>query len=471
MKAQSLKIGFVPTRRKIFSREEAGRVKRLVYDKVSSWGVNLVDIDWLNDEGLLYDISQAEHIAKRFTEEEVDAIFCPHVNFGTEDAVAKVGKLVNKPLLLWGPRDESPLPDGSRLRDTQCGMFATSRVLQRFGVPFTYVTNSWIDSPTFEKGFKNFMGASAVVKAFQKLRIGQIDTRPGAFWSVISNEGELVEKFGVETVPVSVADIGKWTNDILSSHPAELDECTTDIRSRVKLVDVDEDGVKRVAAMKVALQRWVEENSLDGIAIQCWSALQGVLGVQACFLCGELTDMGVPMVCETDIHGAITAIILQAARMWETPIFFADLTIRHPENENGELLWHCGCFPYSLKAEDCEAVLSGSAVGCPGIGNWEIKGGDITVARFDGGSGEYLLLMGHAKGIKGPRNNGTYLWVEVEDWPLWEHKLMYGPYIHHVAGVHGSVAPVLYEACRYIPDLKPDPVTPTAEEIERSLRE
>jgi len=39
-----------------------------------------------------------------------------------------------------------------------------------------------------------------------------------------------------------------------------------------------------------------------------------------------------------------------------------------------------------------------------------------------------------------------------------------------VANVHGKVAPVLYEACRYIPGLCPDPVEPTEAEIQAWLR-
>ena len=31
--------------------------------------------------------------------------------------------------------------NGVRLRDTQCGLFATGKVLRRFGVPFTHLTN------------------------------------------------------------------------------------------------------------------------------------------------------------------------------------------------------------------------------------------------------------------------------------------------------------------------------------------
>lgn len=46
---------------------------------------------------------------------------------------------------------------------------------------------------------------------------------------------------------------------------------------------------------------------------------------------------------------------------------------------------------------------------------------------------------------------------------------MEGPYIHHCAGVYGHLAPAIWEACKYLPALKADPATPTAEQIQTYL--
>jgi hypothetical protein len=78
--------------------------------------------------------------------------------------------------------------------------------------------------------------------------------------------------------------------------------------------------------------------------------------------------------------------------------------------------------------------------------------------------------MGHARGTPGPYNLGTYLWVEVDDWPKWEEHVIRGPYVHHVAAIHGSLAPALFEATRYLPGVRPDPVEPTADEIRAWMR-
>ena len=67
-----------------------------------------------------------------------------------------------------------------------------------------------------------------------------------------------------------------------------------------------------------------------------------------CAVNALLNDEGIPVVCETDIHGAITSLMVEAAGMGESRSFFADWTIRHPDNPNGELLQHCGPWPISI---------------------------------------------------------------------------------------------------------------------------
>ena len=54
-------------------------------------------------------------------------------------------------------------------------------------------------------------------------------------------------------------------------------------------------------------------------------------------------------------------------------------------------------------------------------------------------------------------------------WAKWEHKLVEGPYIHHISGVYGKYADILVEACKYIPALKPDSLLEIPE-IERRWR-
>ena len=181
-----------------------------------------------------------------------------------------------------------------------------------------------------------------------------------------------------------------------------------------------------------------------------------------------LNEKGIPIVCETDIHGAVTALMVEAAAGNEKRSFFADWTIRHPDIPDGELLQHCGPWPISV-ADEKPVITYPLAFDYPGAVTAQAKKGEITLARFDGDNGEYSLLLGNAKGVDGPKGMGTYLWIEVDNIKRLEAKIVEGPYIHHCVGIHQNVVPILYEACKYI-GIKPDLYDPIEEEVKAYLR-
>lgn len=470
MNKKDLIIGYAPTRRTVFSHEDALKYKKLTLDKIKYMGYKVVDIEGINEDGLLVGEADIGAAVKKFKHGNVDCLISPHCNFGTEDIVARVAKEMALPFLLWGPRDEDLLPDGSRLRDSQCGLFATSKILQRYSIPYSYIINSRLDDPVFERGINNFAAAANVVKAFKNIRIGQIGTRPTPFWSVIANEGELLEKFGIEIVPYNLIDVVNIAREI--KEKGGYKDTVEYINNNLKS-DIEDDKLQNIASLKEAIKIIRQRDGITAFAIQCWTALGDMLGIVPCLANSLLFDEDIPVACETDINGAISATIAQAATFNDSKVIFSDITIRHPGDDNSELLWHCGPFPISLKKEGTEGRIGSHGIldGEPqGICDFEIKGGDITVIRFDGIKGDYSLFAGQAVGTTGPKTTGTYLWIKTKDWTKWEDRLIYGPYIHHVAAVHGKAAPVLYEAARYIDGLTLDAVEPTEEEIKAWLR-
>ena len=461
-----IKLGYAPTRRSIFSAPDAIKYRRLTAERLKELGIDFVDITDINSEGLLYNDEDMYRIAEKFKSERVDGLFLPHCNFGTEYECARLAKELNVPVLLWGPLDERPEPDGTRLRDTQCGLFATGKVLRRFKIPFTYMTNCRLNDPVFERGLRDFLAVCNVVKTFRNMRILQISTRPFDFWSTMCNEGELLEKFNVQLAPIPMPEL---TQEIrrAKEEKTEVSEIMEYCRKNMEIC-VKDNEFETVAARKAAMKSLAKKYGCRAIAIQCWNQLQNEIGIMPCAANALLNDEGIPVVCETDIHGAITALMAEAAGMGETRSFFADWTIRHPDVPNGELLQHCGPWPVSIAMEKPKLTYP-LAFDHPGSITAEAKHGKVTLARFDGDNGEYSLLLGNAKGIDGPKGMGTYLWVEVENIKRLEAKIVEGPYIHHCVGIHKDVVPVLYEACKYI-GVKPDLYDPIEEQVKAYLR-
>ncbi|MFW6044718.1 MAG: GYF domain-containing protein [Planctomycetota bacterium] len=465
--AENVTLGFLPTHRGVFDKEPALRNRKLIQNRLDELGLDYVDILEVTEDGLLDDPADAEAVARHFEDNGVDAVFIAHCSFGEETAVAEVCKRLDLPVLLWGIRDSAPSEDGTRHGDVQCGLFAMGKVLRRHNIRFTYLTNSEPDSSVFTTGVDVFMRAANIASTVRGARIGQVSTRPGPFASVMCNEGELRERFGIQLIPVALSTVTEEARHLLDSDRLE-DECE-EVHEQID-VRIEEEELQKIVALRLALQNWADREKLDAVALQCWRALEQDFGICPCFAHGQLADMGLPVACETDVHGAISALVARAATMGRDPIFFADLTVRHPDNENGELLWHCGPFPPSLAVEvETPRLTPHFGMGVGGAGEWRIRGGDITLVRFDGDHGDYHLLMGHARGTDGPETVGNYLWAEFDNWPRWEERLVCGPYIHHVIGVHGQYAPAVLEACQYL-DLQPDAVEPDEASMREFLR-
>jgi L-fucose isomerase-like protein len=283
-----------------------------------------------------------------------------------------------------------------------------------------------------------------------------------------------LEKFGIETIPIELSTVVRLTNAAINENKPEIEKIADSFKKIADFSRLSRDEINKIAALKFVLTGLIKTHNLQSLALQCWDELQVQLGICSCFVHAIITDEGTPVACESDVHGAISSLMLQAASMFEESTFFSDFTIRHPENDNAELLWHCGAFPPSLRKDKKDGFIDEHFVlpsHSTGTCNWQLKNGNITLIRFDGLGGNYSLFCGEGKTVEGPFTKGTYVYIEVNDWPMWEEKIIYGPYIHHISCSYGNFAPVLYEATRYINGLTFDPADPTLEEIKKYLRE
>lgn len=442
-----IKLGYAPTRRTdpfpdpAFAIKNERKIRESLEKNLGKTGnVELVGIDWLNEEGLLKEPLEADTAADYFQKEKVDALFVPHANFGCEEAVGRLAARLKLPTLLWAPCDDT-FPE--RMTDSQCGMFATSMALSHWKIPFTYIENCSGESPVFAKGLDRFIRTASVVKEFRHMRIAQVCQRPRAFLSVRYNEAELNEKFGIEIVAVDSTELIRTFNEAMKQSK-RVEERIEEIRKKTDVSQMEAEKLMRSAAAELALETIAERHGCNAMASQCFELFEAIENIWPCAAFGNLTERFLPVACETDVHGAISSALLQAAARGETSTFLADLTVRHPENENAELLWHCGVFPPSL-AKHSQAVTVGM-----GVNTYELKPGELTICRFGGMHGKYRLFADEAHTTQGPSTDSSYVWMEVNDWKAWERKFMYGPYIHHVSAAHGKYVAALREACRYM---------------------
>ena len=456
-----VKIGLVPLRRDCTPRpgqfnweiaEERGRnVVAYIKEHYSTENISFVDLKGVTEVELLWSCDDVDKVAEHFRKEKVDAVFLIAANFGNEEAAGALAKKLGKPVLLWGPQDDFPDPeDGMRYTDSQCGLFGISRQLTRMNVPFTYIENCRVEDPALADGLRRFASVACAVRNFTGMRIGQIGLRPRPFCSVICNEGQLMEEFDIHLVPINLAVIQDKFNTILKTRPEELKEGAEKLRKMYDLDAASDETAEKQYAYILLFKDLFEEFKLDAISAECWSALQLLVGAMPCTAYGILADEGYIISCENDVHAAATQVLLKSLSFGQKPPLFGEFTIRHPEDRNVELLWHCGQFAYSVHRENqpCRCMNMRE--------NFEAKDSHYTVARIDQDHGNYSVIAGECDSAEGPYTNGTYLWARFADLDAWERKLIEGPYIHHVSEIEGSYTLDIKEFCKYIPSLKFD---------------
>ncbi len=301
------------------------------------------------------------------------------------------------------------------------------------------------------------MRASRVVKSLKTMRIGQIGQRIDFFWSTIIDEADLLQRFGVQVLPIDMVEIlAKIRRRTEQNREAYIEE----LRGFEQWIDFNhfrnEDEILHNLAFRDIALELAEEYDLDGFCVQSFNSVPEELGAFLAFGCSLVADKGYPVAPESDLLGAVSSIMLEAARSSDSPSFLPDITIRHPHNPNAVLLWHADA-PLSLRAADAHVKVDLPWIlkSLPtGLVHFKLKDGPLTICRFAGSSGEYRFGCGEGRSIEGPYTQEFYTWCEVDDWPTWERQLIEGPYIHHCSCVHEHCADVFEEAARFLPDLK-----------------
>jgi L-fucose isomerase-like protein len=455
-------IGLMPTRRPVFkietAREEYNIIIPVIRKQLPRY-VRFVDVEDICDQGMGAFQDDIQKVAGKFKAANVDALFFPFCDFGCEEVVVGVAKQFKLPTLIWGTKDRVST-FAKREKETQCGLFAATKVLLNYGVTFSYIWNCEADSPDFVKGFEKFVRTAFILKSLRNANIAEIGDRPKDFYSVIHNQQLLIEKLNITVKPITLAAIRDAAFEILEREDGEFTAYVEDFTSRIDCSETDADYVRKVCAGTLAIEALMKQHQCRAGAFDC-NGVRMTLGMNgsACTIQGELSDRGFPTACETDVWGAISMLICTAASLGRDTEFLADWTFRHPSKDNAELIWHGGPFAYSLAAKAKKPSFQKNFKGLYEAW-WELKQGEITMVRMDELHGEYYMFIGEGKTTTGPETTGTWIWLEVNNWKNWEETLIFGPFIHHVAGVYGQYAEAIAEAARYLGVRVVTPQTP-----------
>jgi L-fucose isomerase-like protein len=209
----------------------------------------------------------------------------------------------------------------------------------------------------------------------------------------------------------------------------------------------------------VALMDFWQANKLSAMAMQCWSSIQRLMGVSVCTTYGRLTGKGMLTACETDMLGALSMLVCHQAALGETVPHFIDWTIRHRENPNQLLAWHCGNAPTCLACDPTKTALRSrhdmtgaqpvsEADTQAGLSQFQLKPGTVTFCRLAEYDNAWKMLI--TTGEIRPSEEtlaGTWSWVAVEDHDKLYRTLVEEGFIHHASMIHGDFSVPIADFC------------------------
>jgi len=458
---EKVKIGFVPAHRTVFDEKWAVEMRQRTLKALSKIeGLESVYPDEkLTKKGLVSGEEDAEKTIQLFKEKDVTGIIIGTMTFGDEVAAIKVvDSLCDKPVLVFGTKEGPFTSEGGRRSDSFCGTLSVTSGLYRRRIPFIFAGIVFPEEKSFLHAVANFVRTCAIVKGFKGARIGMVGPRPEGFETVAFNEVAMINQFKQRLVPISLVDI-LHSAEAASDKDPMIRAIVQEIKARADTSRIKESSIVKIAKLEYALEKYAKEKKLDGMGVQCWTAMQEVYGISSCVSMGRLTDKGIMTSCEVDIYGALTMLIQYFASLRTTPPHFIDWTIAHQEEENVFLAWHCGNAPMSLLCEGCKITLRGHSIlanvvgaeRAQGTAEFQLKPGPATICRLAEHDGKFKILITKGRIKKSDQElRGSRGWVQVDNLDALYRTLVEKGFIHHASLIHGEYVQAIADSCRFL---------------------
>jgi L-fucose isomerase-like protein len=457
---KTLKIGFVPAHREPFDEAWAVQMRQRCLESFPPGPLLeiIVPDERLTRGGCVRDDSDAEKVIDLFNKAGIDGLIIGAMTFGDEvSALSVASAFRDRPVLLFGTKEGPFTDDGNRRSDSFCGMLSISSGLHRRQIPFMFGGIVFPEESGFREKVMDFLRVCAVSRGFIGARIGLVGPRPERFETCIFSEDLLMRKFRQRVVPVALPDIMKLAGS--PENLGEIKKIGNAMKTQADLSAADTATVRKIAGLEYALAQFAAEKRLSAMGVQCWTAMQETYGVSPCYAMGRLTDRGIMTSCEVDIYGALTMLFQYMASLETTVPHFIDWTIRHQEQENVFLAWHCGNAPPSLVCEDSRVTISyhsilGGTLGIDrsvGTGEFQLGPGTVTLCRLQEQEGKFKMLIAKGKAIHSSQQlRGSWSWVEVPDLDRLYATLVREGFVHHASLIHGDYSGAVKDACEYL---------------------
>lgn len=391
----------------------------------------------------------------RQNRDRIDGIIVSLPNFGFEIGIINAISVadLNVPILVQACDDENDKVDLDSRRDAFCGKISVCNNLYQYGIPFTDTTlhTYSIYSELLAKDINKFAGICRVVNGLRHARVGAIGARPAGFQTVRASE-KLLQKSGITVVPVDLSEILGAARKIEDTD-VELLKKLEEIKCYAVVPKEYNDKLVLQAKFGVAVERWIEANQIDAVAVQCWDSLEQNYGCATCVTMSMLGEKLLPAACEVDIAGAVSMYALTLAAQGQSALL--DWNNNFAEDRNKCVCTHCGNFPKSFVRNDLKLGTLGvlgrtlGKVNTFGAVYGKVTKGDFTFFRIstDDTKGVIKAYLGTGEITDDPYGmDGCIAVTKVDNLQILMKHICKNGFEHHVAMVRNDVKDILNEA-------------------------
>jgi L-fucose isomerase-like protein len=406
--------------------------------------------------GSVESIEDAQKCANLFKQHVdcIDGIIVTLPNFGDEKSIANSVRWseLEVPILIHAFPDSLGAMDLKNRRDSFCGKISACNNLNQYDIPFSLTTLHTVElsDKSFNDDFDWFVKTCNVIKGMKNVRIGAVGARTGAFNTVRFSEKILEsEKISVETLDLSEV-FGQISK--LKDNDEKVLKKVKEIKEYCSSKSVPGSSILKMAKLAYVLDKWVNDNKLNALSLQCWTAMEEYFGIVPCGVMGMMSNSLIPNACEVDVLGALSMYVLQLAT--DTPSAIADWNNNYNGDPDRAVLFHCSNFPkYILKNFEIgyqdiisQTLGKNSSYGaCSG----RIKASPFTFLRLstDDVNGIIRGYVGEGETTDDPLNTfGGYGVAKVSGLQNLMHYICSYGFEHHVAINLNSISYPVFEA-------------------------
>jgi len=381
-------------------------------EKIKHYGVEVVNF------GIGDDATDAYEVLPKMKAADIDMLFIDMVTYATSSSIAPIFKELDVPMVMVGLQPlksldyENATTEMQLWNDDICSMPEFANVAVRMGrkVP-PFIIGTLYDDQEADNEIKKYCQIAKVLHDLRTARIGAMGHVLENMYDLQFDPPQIMATFGCHVVMCEPDDIVLQYKKVTQKQVEEYQKRilnffdTPDPKSDPITTKLTEKDLYEAAKVGVALEKFVEEKKLDGLAYY-YEGLEDseTRKVMSNLIVGNsiLTAAGFPMLGEFDIKTCIAMLIMDRLEAG------GSLGEFHPVdfNEDIVLVGHDG--PHHLNITDGKPVLRSLKKyhGKPGSGasvEFKIKEGGITILSIGHTeSGDFKFVIAEGESQDGP---------------------------------------------------------------------